>query len=86
MLDWKMKINKFGSFQLTYHDAIVILAVLPFFLHSRPIRLSLPNPLPSLMHSSDSHSHKFSHCVCASGLSGVVVVVLCSCRCSCWSL
>jgi hypothetical protein len=74
--------NKFGSFQLTYPDAIAILAAPPFLLRSRLVRLSLPNlpPLPP-PHSSDSHSLFLSCCVCASGFSTVVVAVRCSCSC-----
>jgi hypothetical protein len=74
--------NKFGSFQLTYPDAIAILAAPPFFVRSRPVRLSLPNlPSPPPLHSLDSRSLFLSCYVCAYGLSGVIVSVCCSCSC-----
>jgi hypothetical protein len=36
--------NKFGSFQLTYPDAMVVLVAPPFVLRSRPVHSSSPDP------------------------------------------
>jgi hypothetical protein len=70
---------RFGSLQITYHDAMAVLTTPPFLLLVC-LRLTLPVSPPP--HSSNTHSVYHSRCVCASGdLSGVLVPVCCSFSC-----